>query len=101
MSRAPYDLDALANGPMVRWSNRNPNVPTPRVVRKSAVPRGHAAAPGSGPAGETCKSCAHIFRNRDCAKVYIKCGLAKHKWTGGGGSDVRAGDAACSAWAAA
>jgi len=60
---------------------------------------GHAAAIGSGPAGETCGSCEHLFRNR-MAKTYLKCDLMRSVWTGGAGTDVRAGDAACSKWEA-
>lgn len=58
---------------------------------------GHAALPGTGPAGETCGSCKHLYRNR-MAKTYLKCGLMRAHWTGGAGTDVRAGDAACRRW---
>lgn len=68
-----------------------------KAKRKSPVPRGHAARPGTGPDGETCGSCAHVFR-RQLGKTYLKCSLAKAKWTGGGASDIRARDAACSRW---
>lgn len=61
--------------------------------------RGHADRPGTGPAGETCGSCASLHRNH-MAKVYLKCLLTRAKWTGGGGTDVRARDAACSKWTA-
>ena len=60
-------------------------------------PRGHAWTPGSGPAGETCGSCAHVER-RSWAKTYLKCGLAKARWTNGRASDVRARDPACRHW---
>lgn len=59
--------------------------------------RSHPAKPGTGPEGETCKSCKHLYRKL-MSKAYLKCGLACHAWTGGAGSDVRAGDAACSKW---
>lgn len=61
------------------------------------VPKGHAWTPGSGPAGETCKTCAHITRNK-WGRVYLKCGLTKAKWTHGPGSDIRARDPACKFW---
>ena len=64
-----------------------------------AKKRGHAAPPGTGPAGETCKSCAHLTRKR-MSKTYLKCGLMSAHWTGGGGTDVRASDAACKHWVA-
>jgi hypothetical protein len=70
-----------------------------RVVakRKGTQPKGYAALPGSGPAGETCKSCRHIVRKR-MAKTYLKCGLMERSWTGGTGSDIRACAPACSRW---
>lgn len=66
-------------------------------ARARAKIRGHAAPPGAGPEGETCKTCAHIVRV-EYAKVYLKCGLSRARWTGGGGTDIRAGDPACSRW---
>lgn len=58
---------------------------------------GHAAPPGTGPTGETCKTCQHLIR-KQMSKTYLKCGLMRAKWTGGGGTDVRAGDPACRKW---
>jgi hypothetical protein len=60
-------------------------------------PRGYAWPPGTGPAGETCGSCKHLFRNR-LAKTYLKCSLTRAAWTGGRASDVLAGAAACKKW---
>jgi hypothetical protein len=66
------------------------------IVRRS---KGlHAAEPGTGPAGETCGSCAHLARKL-LARTYLKCGLCRKYWTGGGGTDVKARDRACSKWA--
>jgi hypothetical protein len=59
--------------------------------------KSHPAQPGTGPQGETCKTCAHIFRN-ELSKTYLKCSLMRSKWTGGGGTDVKAGDPACAKW---
>lgn len=62
---------------------------------------GHAAPPGSGPAGETCGSCAHRVRARiRSGRVFQKCGLMRHAWTHGPGSDIKAGSPACSRWEA-
>ena len=80
------DLDALMNAPMTGKRKRKP---TPK--------RGHYFKPGTGPAGETCGSCKHLYRNR-LAKTYLKCALNRANWTGGEGSDVRAKDAACKFW---
>jgi len=59
--------------------------------------RGHAGIPGTGPKGETCKTCRHIYRNH-MAKVYLKCALNRVRWTGGSASDIRARDLACEKW---
>jgi hypothetical protein len=69
-------------------------------TRAGGPHRGHAAAPGSGPQGETCGSCRHLARNRPSSRAYLKCGLMEAAWTGGAGTDVRARDPACSQWQA-
>jgi hypothetical protein len=78
------------------WSPGAPPGEGPKE-RKTPKPSGHAARPGSGPAGETCKTCGHLARVRH-AKVYLKCGLMEEFWTGGGKTDVRARDPACRMW---
>lgn len=70
-----------------------------RVFRRSASPGGYAAKPGTGPDGEDCGTCRHIERIR-YAKTYLKCGLMRHVWTGGPGTDIRAGSPACDKWEA-
>lgn len=57
----------------------------------------YAAVPGTGPAGETCKSCTHIYRLQ-MANTYLKCALTRAHWTGGPGTDIKAGSPACSKW---
>lgn len=89
------DLIALAAGPML----------TPEQRRKLKPPcgtgaRGHVAPPGTGPDGETCGSCKHLYRKR-MAGTYLKCALNEAKWTGGGKTDVRARDHACRMWESA
>lgn len=70
-----------------------------KLMRKHAKPKGlHAMPIGSGPHGETCGSCANLVHKR-MSKTYLKCALTIALWTGGGGTDVRAKDAACSKWA--
>ncbi len=68
-----------------------------RMQRRGTQAKGYAAWPGTGPAGETCGSCGHLARKR-MAKVYLKCGLMEAHWTGGTGTDVRAGSPACRNW---
>lgn len=71
---------------------------TPRKRKRvEPLPRGHAALSGTGPEGETCGSCANLFRNR-MPKTYLKCGLMEAYWTGGRATDVRARDPACRRW---
>lgn len=60
-------------------------------------PKGYAALPGTGPQGETCKTCRHLYR-RQYAKTYLKCYLMRAHWTGGRGSDIKAGSPACRHW---
>ena len=69
----------------------------PDASRSSPKPSGHAAPPGTGPAGETCGSCAHLVRKK-MSKIYLKCELTRACWTSGGKTDVRARDAACRKW---
>lgn len=73
-----------------------------KLTRKTPKAKGYAWTPGSGPAGETCKSCQHIVRTRSgSGKTFIKCGLMKAHWTHGPGSDIRASAAACRNWESA
>lgn len=69
------------------------------LTRKGLKKTGHAAPPGTGPVGETCGSCKHLYR-KEMAKTYLKCELSQATWTGGGGTDIRARDLACSKWEA-
>ena len=68
-------------------------------LRGQNTPKGYPALPGTGPAGETCGSCANLQRRR-MAKTYLKCGLMEAHWTRGGASDVRSGSPACRRWTA-
>jgi hypothetical protein len=62
------------------------------------IPKGlYADRPGTGPEGETCGSCNHLAR-KCLARTYLKCALMQGKWTGGGGTDVKARAPACSKW---
>lgn len=65
--------------------------------RRESEPRGYAAMPGTGPTGETCKSCQH-YVIKQMAKAYRKCLLRRAVWTGGAGTDVKARAPACSKW---
>jgi hypothetical protein len=64
-------------------------------------PRGGADRPGTGPQGETCGSCQHLYRvGTRSGKSFPKCLLNRAKWTHGGATDVRVRWAACSKWEA-
>lgn len=61
---------------------------------------GYAASPGSGPAGETCKTCAHCRRHRLIRKSGVsgwnKCAMVRKSF--GPGSDIRLDAPACVHW---
>lgn len=57
--------------------------------------KGYPAEPGSGPAGETCGSCANLV-TRQFSKTYFKCGLTDY--TGGPATDIRKKSPACKLW---
>jgi len=60
--------------------------------------KGHADQPGTGPAGETCKTCEHYARVHYHKSVHRKCALMEASWTHGPGSDIRASDPSCRRW---
>lgn len=70
-----------------------------KLGRKTTPPKGYAAKPGTGPAGEFCRTCIFLVR-KEMSKVYLKCWLTRGTWTGGGGSDIRASFPACRFWRA-
>lgn len=71
--------------------------PAGKPKRKDPKPSGHAWTPGTGPDGETCKTCRH-YTLRHFGGVYRKCGLMRAQWTRGCATDIRAGDLACLKW---
>jgi hypothetical protein len=54
---------------------------------------------GSGPAGETCRTCRHRVHVASGGSRYQKCELMRHHWTSGEGSDIKAAWSACRYWA--
>lgn len=71
-------------------------LPAPTLAKKKrGQAKGYARPPGSGPAGETCKTCQHSYGvELRSGKRYWKCGLVKA--TGGPGTDIRLKSPACS-----
>lgn len=60
--------------------------------------KGYGGIPGTGPAGETCRSCQNCVSVGHHDKTYSKCLLIKHVWTHGPGTDILQKTAACSRW---
>lgn len=67
----------------------------PAAKPKRGQPKGNAAPIGSGPAGETCRTCVHA-RCVKLGKTYHKCALVKA--TGGPATDIRLKWPACARW---
>ena len=66
--------------------------------RKKTVKKGYAAPPGTGPEGETCKSCKFKTKKLGVAGHFLKCDLMRSAWTGGTGTDIKAKSPACREW---
>jgi hypothetical protein len=86
----------------LNWGPDSPAL-TPRERKRLHGPTrksGHAWRPGTGPAGETCGSCAHKVTKHTGGwnKSFVKCGLMEKQWTHGAGTDIRAHDPACKFW---
>jgi hypothetical protein len=92
-------MPLIPDGPAMTPAERRKLFPkSPRGrSRSNPMPRGYAAEPGTGPAGETCGSCRH-HAERWLARTYHKCGLMSAYWTGGGATDIRVRSPACSRW---
>lgn len=65
---------------------------------KGPIKNGYWDRPGTGPEGETCKTCTHKTYQGGVAGRYIKCARMQDKWTGGEGTDILARAPACSGW---
>lgn len=58
------------------------------------------ALPGTGPQGETCRTCIHAAKIQYHDNAYHKCDLMKNLWTHGPGSDIKLKWEACDKWEA-
>ncbi len=67
------------------------------AARRRLAKGSYADVPGTGPAGETCKTCKHYGGVR-LSRLYRKCELTKAQWTSGPGTDILASAPACSKW---
>jgi hypothetical protein len=68
------------------------------MKRKGTQKRGYAAIPGTGPIGETCKTCKHYESVGGGSRSFPKCGLMRGDWTHGPGTDILARAPACRSW---
>jgi hypothetical protein len=71
-----------------------------RHQQRKPVITGHAAPPGTGPNGETCRTCLHLEGPAGYTKA---CGLMRGYWEQRTQkqNDVRLKDAACAKWESA
>lgn len=83
-----FNVEPTLFGPMEKETRRG------RPISRRCT----AARSGTGPEGETCKTCRHFVRIRHNDGAYFKCGKVQHLWTHGEATDIRAGWAACSEW---
>ena len=72
--------------------------PPPEKKRKDTVQRGYAWQPGTGPEGETCRSCKFTRRISCYSKPFYKCEKNRQSWTSGRGTDILLRAAACKFW---
>ena len=75
----------LAPATQASVPSQMPLMVLPTSAKTRVKVRGHASVPGSGPAGETCGSCASL-RKRSGSRNYMKCSLTQGRWTGGPGT---------------
>lgn len=95
---------ATADRPMQKtlFGGAEPAKAVPGSFRSTPA-NGYAAAPGSGPSGESCGSCRHCSvrsARGSKARNFYKCDLMAQHWTYGRGSDVLLHSPACSRWEA-
>lgn len=64
--------------------------------RKTPATAGYAWQIGSGPKGETCKTCKHATR----FGRYSKCSVVKARWSHGRKTDILLKAPACKFWEA-
>lgn len=77
----------------------NPRAYAPSSVF-SAKPNGYAAAPGTGPEGQTCGQCGHCRQRAVHQRHFYKCALAMHAWSRDRSTDILLKSPACSRFTA-
>lgn len=84
---ASFQLEAKRDGQSKRHRSR----------LTGTRPRGYAWAPGSGQTGETCGTCANIYR-KHMGGTFPKCLLMRAHWTRGKSTDIKVRSPACREW---
>lgn len=82
------------------WISRDlfGNPVTQEARSRQTKANGYARPPGSGPAGQTCGTCAHLCRVNGGTRNYPKCFIVRHRWTSGPGTDIKTKSPACEMW---
>lgn len=65
---------------------------------KPGEPHGYPEPPGSGPPGETCRTCEHRMKLRAGNKKFYKCDKNRHRWGNSTASDIVLKTPACRLW---
>lgn len=86
----------MSQGELFQVGQRTPLPPPAGRFAGNSRSRPTPATIGTGPAGETCRTCRHYTRLQHHDRVHLKCGLMQAYWTHGPGSDIKAGWPACS-----
>lgn len=68
-----------------------------KVERSKQTASGYAARPGTGPADQSCRTCANSVCRR-LGNRYWKCALMRHCWKGSIKTDIRLSSPACERW---
>lgn len=75
-------------------------VVVPKRGKHYVQPRGYAAKPGTGPAGETCGSCKHSEHGGTGSRSFPKCALTRACHTSSRRTDILMRAPACEKWEA-
>jgi hypothetical protein len=67
-------------------------------TKRKTFASGYPRRPGSGPVGETCKTCGRCHRMHAGNKTFYKCGANQSNWTHSVNTDIRLKSPACLLW---
>ena len=87
------DEQELPLSDLEEWKKKFPQA-TKLRGKHYVKPRGYAGIPGTGPEGETCKTC-FFYR---AYRRYSKCEKNRHNWSHGRATDILARTPACNHW---